>query len=66
MDKNKEDFKKIFKIVLLVAIVFWCSSNTGIIMGIINKLFDVFSPFILGGFLAFIINIPMAAIEKSY
>lgn len=64
MEKNKDDLKKIFKIVFFAAIIFWGVSNIDIVMGFINNFIEIISPFILGGFLAFIINIPMAALEK--
>ncbi|MBQ8298688.1 MAG: AI-2E family transporter [Clostridia bacterium] len=64
MEKNKDDLKRIFKIVLFAAIIFWGVSNVDIVMGFLNNFIEIISPFILGGFLAFIINIPMAAIEK--
>lgn len=64
MEKNKDDLKRIFKIVFFAAIIFWGVSNIDIVMGFINNFLEIISPFIVGGFLAFIINIPMAAIEK--
>ena len=64
MDKNNRDLKRIFSVILFAVILFWISNNIPIILGIFSKLLSILSPFILGGCIAFIINIPMAAIEK--
>ncbi len=64
MDKNNRDLKRIFSVILFAVILFWISNNVPIILGIFSKLLSILSPFILGGCIAFIINIPMAAIEK--
>lgn len=64
MDKNNINSKYIFKIIFFTIFLFWISNNFLVILKILRKLFDIFLPFILGGCLAFIINIPMAAIEK--
>lgn len=65
MDKNNINIKYIFKIIFWAIFLFWISNNFLIILKILKKLFNIFLPFILGGCLAFIINIPMAAIEKK-
>lgn len=64
MEKNNNDFRRIFRIIFFAVLLFWISNNIPIILGILGKLFDILFPFIVGGSLAFIINIPMAAIEK--
>lgn len=64
MDKSNRDLKRIFNVILFAVILFWISNNVPAILGIFSKLLAILSPFILGGCIAFIINIPMAAIEK--
>lgn len=64
MDKSNRDLKRIFNVILLAVILFWISNNVPAILGIFSKVLSILSPFILGGCIAFIINIPMAAIEK--
>lgn len=62
---DKEYFKQILKIVLIGILAFWLLNNFGIIKDAITGLFNIFSPFILGGCIAFILNIPMKYFEKK-
>lgn len=55
--------KKWIILILIAVISYWGVNNLDIIVGIVNKFFNVLSPFILGGVLAFILNIPMTKIE---
>ena len=64
MEKNISDSKRIFKIIFIAVLLLWISNNVSLIVGILKKVFDILLPFIIGGCIAFIINIPMAAIEK--
>lgn len=64
MEKNNSDLRRIFKIVFFAVILFWVSNNIPMLLGIFSEILAILSPFILGGCIAFIINIPMAAIEK--
>ena len=64
MEKNNSDLRRIFKIVFFAVILFWISNNIPMLLGIFSEILAILSPFILGGCIAFIINIPMAAIEK--
>ena len=64
MEKNNSDFKRIFKVIFFAVLLFWVSNNVALILGVLGKIFDILFPFIVGGSIAFIINIPMAAIEK--
>lgn len=64
MEKNNSDFRRIFKIIFLAVLLFWISNNVMLLLGILGKILDILFPFIVGGCIAFIINIPMAAIEK--
>ena len=64
MEKNNSDLRRILKIVFFAVILFWVSNNIPMLLGIFSEILAILSPFILGGCIAFIINIPMAAIEK--
>ncbi len=59
------NLKYIFKIIFFAIFLFWISNNFLIVLNIFKKVFDILLPFIIGGCLAFIINIPMASIEKK-
>ena len=67
MKLTKEIFslKKWIILIIITALSFWIVNNLEIISSFLNKLFNVFFPFILGGVIAYILNIPMTKIEKS-
>lgn len=61
--KNKELLKQWLPLTLVVLVCYWIINNTTIIIEGIERLFQVMWPFILGGVIAFILNIPMSKIE---
>ncbi len=62
--KFKTETKEILKVIIFIAILYLLIINFGNVINIIKFLFNIFSPFIIGACLAFIINIPMRNIEK--
>lgn len=62
--KEVSDLRKWIILILFTVISFWVVNNFDIIINFINKLFNVFFPFILGGVIAYILNIPMTKIER--
>lgn len=50
-------------IILIAVFSFWILKDLRIIGGIFSTIFNVLFPFILGGIIAFILNIPMKKIE---
>ena len=65
MKMNKEDMKKIMFLIVFAIIVFWLSQNLNFILNIINGLFKLLFPFILGLCIAFVLNVPMSLIENK-
>lgn len=66
--KLKEELKDLKKCIILIFIAvfaLWASNNLSIIGGVLSKIFKVLFPFILGGVIAFILNIPMTKIENK-
>lgn len=61
---EKKEMKKWITLILIAVTSYWAVSNIEIIIGILSKILNILSPFILGGILAFILNIPMTKIEK--
>lgn len=59
-----EDMKKWIILILVGVFSYWVLNNLGVIFSVIGKVFGVFIPFILGGAIAFILNIPMTGIEN--
>lgn len=58
------EIKKWIILILIAVFSYWGLNNLNIITGLLNKLFNVLFPFILGGVIAFILNIPMSKIEN--
>lgn len=65
MEKSKKDFKKWIILILVALIGYWIVNNLTTIGNVFSNLFSVIFPFILGGCLAFILNIPMTFFERK-
>jgi len=65
MESNKKDLKKWIILVLLIIIAYWAINNLSIIGGWISNILNIIFPFVLGGCLAFVLNIPMTFFEKK-
>lgn len=48
----------------LLIILYWMLNNISTISGYLTELFALFMPFIIGGVIAFIFNVPMRCIER--
>ncbi|MCC8161524.1 MAG: AI-2E family transporter [Oscillospiraceae bacterium] len=64
MNLTKENVKKICGIILFTVVVFLAIQNLDKVFSGISFVWGIIFPFILGGIIAFILNIPMRAIEK--
>lgn len=62
--KIEEKTKQYITLILIAVASYWIVNNFNVIGNIISKLFNVLLPFILGGAIAFILNIPMTKIEN--
>lgn len=65
MKQNKEKLKKWIMLILFTIVVYWCFNNFSTIGNIFNNIINIIFPFILGGCLAFILNIPMTYLENK-
>lgn len=65
MDLNKENIKKILGIITFTLVLLALLVNFGAVKTQLGFLWGILFPFVLGGAIAFILNIPMAAIEKQ-
>jgi predicted PurR-regulated permease PerM len=63
--KEKEETKKWMILILFAVTSYYIINNLNVVWNVIKVLFDVLLPFILGGALAFILNIPMTKIENT-
>ena len=63
--KSKDlNMKNIIIVILVTVFSFWVINNFKIIGNILKIILNVMMPFIIGGVIAFILNIPMSKIEK--
>ena len=65
MENKKDNLKRIFVFFFFLIIIYWGINNMNLIGNIINKIISIIFPFILGGALAFILNIPMTFFENK-
>lgn len=62
---TKDNVKKICGIILFTVVVFLAIQNINKVLAGIGFVWGIIFPFVLGGIIAFILNIPMRAIEKN-
>lgn len=65
MDLNKENFKKILLLIAFTILIFLGLSRFSTTLDILGTIVSYIFPFILGACLAFFINIPLNAIERT-
>ncbi|MDF2905777.1 MAG: putative permease [Herbinix sp.] len=64
MELNKSNIKKILGIITFTILLYVGVQNLILVLGALYFVFNLIFPFILGAAIAFIINVPMKAIEK--
>ena len=64
-DNKKNNLKSLGIIVILAIILHWIINNLESVSSFLNNIKSIISPFILGGALAFILNIPMSFLERK-
>lgn len=65
MKLSKENMKKIMLLIVFTVLILVGVTNVNKVWGVIKVLLNIIFPFILGGAIAFIINMPMRCIEKN-
>lgn len=66
MNLTKENVKKICGIILFTVVIFLAIQNLDKVFDGVLFVWGILYPFVLGAIIAFIINIPMKAIEKRF
>lgn len=61
---NKKEMRTWMILILFAVISYWVINNLNIITGFLAIIINVLKPFIIGGILAYILNIPMTRIEN--
>lgn len=65
MEKEKKDLKKILGIITFAIVLYWVLQNISLLIYMMQFVIGVLFPFLLGGSIAFILNVPMQAIERT-
>ena len=65
MEKNKIDLKKWILLITIAIVVYWTINNFSTLGNLLSNVFSVIFPFVLGGCLAFILNLPMTFFENK-
>lgn len=65
MNPEKEKFRFWFKILVTVAILSLCVIRFNWICIAVKELYQIVQPFLIGGLIAFVLNIPMRKIENT-
>ena len=63
ISESVNEMRKWIVLVLIGVLAYWGLSNLDFIFDIFVKMYSVFSPFILGVVLAYVLNIPMKKME---
>ena len=65
MELNRQTIKKMFLLICGAIAFFLALQNLKVVFGGIHTLVGMLSPFLLGGAIAFVLNVPMRAIERK-
>ena len=65
-DKNKTTIRYISKLLILLILFTWALVNFNVVYEFLSKIFSLFSPFLIGCVIAFLINVILKPIEKLY
>ena len=64
LGESLNEMKKWIILVFAGVLAFWGLNNLELIFKMLGNIYTVFSPFILGAAIAYVLNIPMIKIEK--
>lgn len=64
MELNKETIRKIRELIVFTAILIVCLWKYENVLAVLGFVFHVIFPFILGGAIAFVLNVPMNFVER--
>ena len=64
VEDNRKDLKKIRNLIAFAILLYLGVQNIDVVFQVVRNLFGMISPFVLGACIAFVLNVPMGAIEK--
>lgn len=65
MELNKQTIKKIIGLISFAILLSWGLKNTEFIKSLIALALGLLQPFLIGGVIAFVVNVPMRALENT-
>ena len=65
MELNRNTMRKLIFLIVLVFLLFACAQNVGFILTGLRLFVEILSPFLVGGAIAFILNVPMHFLENK-
>ena len=65
MELNKKAMRNIFLVVAGCIVLYWALHETERMASVFTTVWTLFSPFIIGAAVAFVLNVPMRAIERG-
>ena len=64
MDLSKMSIKKIRELIVFTALLVVALWKFDVVLGVLKTIWDIIFPFVLGGAIAFLTNVPMSFLEK--
>ena len=65
MDLSKKSIKKIRELIVFTALLVVALWKFDVVLGVLKTIWDIIFPFVLGGAIAFLTNVPMSFLEKK-
>lgn len=65
VENSKENIKRIRNLIVFAILLYLGVQHINVVFQVICNLFGLISPFVLGAGIAFVLNVPMSAIEKK-
>jgi len=65
MDLSKMSIKKIRELIVFTALLVVALWKFDVVLGVLKTIWDIIFPFVLGGAIAFLTNVPMSFLEKE-
>jgi predicted PurR-regulated permease PerM len=65
MDLSKISIKKIRELIVFTALLVVALWKFDVVLGVLKTIWDIIFPFVLGGAIAFLTNVPMSFLEKK-
>ncbi len=63
---DKTSVRYIFRVLMLLALFTWALMNLDVVFGVIRRVLALFSPFLVGGGIAFLINVVLQPLERCW